>query len=122
MNYQRDYAIGEPTRRDVDAREGDTLLEFGAAWCPHCMAVQPALATLMQAHPNVDHVKVEDGRGKPLGRSFEVRLWPTLVLVRDGEEIARAVRPTGRDDLRVLSSALQRDSPGRSAQNELLAG
>jgi thioredoxin 1 len=37
----------------------------------------------------VRHVKVEDGSGRRLGRSFGVKLWPTLVFLRDGREVAR---------------------------------
>jgi thioredoxin 1 len=37
---------------------------------------------------------VEDGSGRRLGRSFAVKLWPTLVFLRDGEEISRLVRPS----------------------------
>ena len=39
-------------------------------------------------------LKVEDGRGKPLGRSFKVKLWPTLIFLKDGVEVERLVRPT----------------------------
>ncbi|MBC7514142.1 MAG: thioredoxin family protein, partial [Herminiimonas sp.] len=45
-------------------------------------------------HPHVEHIKVEDGSGRPLGRSFNVRLWPTLIFLQDGREVARLVRPT----------------------------
>jgi thioredoxin 1 len=48
---------------------------------------------LRRAIPGVRHVKVEDGSGRRLGRSFGVKLWPTLVFLRDGTERARAVRP-----------------------------
>ena len=39
------------------------------------------------------HLKVADGPGRPLGRSYRVKLWPTLVFLRDGQEVARLVRP-----------------------------
>lgn len=38
-------------------------------------------------------MKIEDGRGRPLGRAFGIKLWPTLVFLRDGVEVARVVRP-----------------------------
>ncbi len=90
----------EPSRAEVDALSGSTLLEFGATWCPHCQAAQPHIASVLAAHPQVRHIKVEDGKGRPLGRSFGVKLWPTLVLLDDGTEVARAVRPT---DARAIS-------------------
>jgi thioredoxin 1 len=66
----------------------------------------PQLAALLEEHPGVRHIKVEDGKGKPLGRSFRVKLWPTLVFLRDGQVVARAVRP-GRDEIRQGLEALR---------------
>ena len=45
----------------------------------------------------VRHIKIEDGSGRPLGRSFRVKLWPTLVFLRDGVELARVVRPANAE-------------------------
>jgi thioredoxin 1 len=84
----------EPTREDVDAMAGPVVLEFGATWCPHCQAIQPPMADALAKHPQVRHIKVEDGKGKPLGRSFQVKLWPTLVFLRDGHVVSQAVRPS----------------------------
>ena len=88
-----------PTRHDVDALPGLTLLEFGTDWCGHCRAAQPAIAQALSAQSGWRHLKVEDGPGRPLGRSFRVKLWPTLVLLRDGVEVARLVRPTRADEV-----------------------
>jgi thioredoxin 1 len=97
-------AAGEPTRAAIDALTGPTLLEFGTSWCGHCRAAQPLIAAALAAHPPVRHLKVEDGSGLPLGRSFGVRLWPTLVFLAGGREIARLVRPRER---RAIDAALE---------------
>ena len=89
-----------PTRAEVDALPGLTLLEFGTDWCGHCRAAQPALAEVLPQQPDWRHLKVEDGPGRALGRSFRVKLWPTLILLRDGVELARVVRPTQADGIR----------------------
>ena len=93
MSINLEYATHEPDRREVDRLTGPTLLEFGSPTCGHCRAAQPLLATALASHPAVRHIKVADGRGRPLGRSFNVKLWPTLVFLRDGRETARLVRP-----------------------------
>jgi thioredoxin 1 len=93
MNSYQAQARPEPTREEIDTSTGDVLLEFGAQWCPHCHGVQGALQTWLARYPNVRHIKVEDGRGKPLGRSFRVKLWPTLIFLRDGKVIEQYVRP-----------------------------
>lgn len=93
MPMTREYASPGPSRAEVDALRGVTLLEFGTPWCGFCRAAQPLLATALDGHPDVDHVKVEDGPGRRLGRSFGVKLWPTLVFLRDGAEVGRLVRP-----------------------------
>lgn len=97
----------EPTREELDAQAGTTLLEFGAAWCGFCRAAQPLIASALAHHPEVRHIKVEDGPGRRLGRSYRVKLWPTLVLLVDGQEVGRVLRPASPDELEALL-ALQR--------------
>ncbi len=95
----------ESKRADVDALAGPVLLEFGTSWCGFCRAAQPHIARATDAHPGVRHLRIEDGRGRRLGRSFAVKLWPTLVFLRDGREIERLVRPR---DAATIAAGLAR--------------
>jgi thioredoxin 1 len=88
-----EYAETEPTREEVDHLPGATVVEFGSPWCGYCRAAQPLIAEAFAAHADVRHIKVHDASGRRLGRSFRVKLWPTLVFLRDGQEVARLVRP-----------------------------
>jgi thioredoxin 1 len=97
----REYAAAEPKRAEVDALPGATLLEFGSPWCGWCRRAQPLIEEALAAHPWVRHIKVADASGRRLGRSFGVKLWPTLVFLKDGQELARAVRPGDREEIRA---------------------
>lgn len=92
MTMNEVYAAIEPTRAEIDMLEGPTMLEFGSPSCGHCRAAQPLLASAFSDHPTVRHIKIADGSGRPLGRSFKVKLWPTMVFLSNGREIARLVR------------------------------
>jgi thioredoxin 1 len=87
------YSSAAPTRAEIDALAGATVLEFGTDWCGFCQRAQPLIGQAFEGHPEVRHLKIEDGPGRSLGRSFKVKLWPTLIFLRDGAEVARVVRP-----------------------------
>ncbi|MBL0124284.1 MAG: thioredoxin family protein [Betaproteobacteria bacterium] len=91
------YADVEPGRAEIDARKDPVMIEFGSPWCGHCRAAQALIAVALEKHPGVHHIKIADGPGRPLGRSFKVKLWPTLIFLHDGMEKSRLVRPVDSD-------------------------
>jgi len=99
------YESREPARDEVDRWPGPVLLEFGSATCGWCRAAKPHVEAALAAHPKVRHVRIADGSGRPLGRSYRVKLWPTLVFLRDGAEVARLVRP---HETQAIAEALAR--------------
>ena len=94
------YARTEPPRAEVDQLVGPSMLEFGSPTCGYCRAVQPLLASALADHPGVRHIKIADASGRRLGRSYNVKLWPTLVFLSDGRETARLVRPRDPEAIR----------------------
>ena len=99
------YADVEPERAEVEQLPGATVVEFGSPWCGHCRRAQPLVTEALAAHSGVRHIKIADASGKRLGRSFRIKLWPTLVFLKDGKEVERLVRPT---EVKPIVQALQK--------------
>lgn len=106
MGFNAEYSEEAPSLDDINGLSGVALLEFGAPWCGHCQAAHAAAKEVINEQSDVLHIKVFDGKGKRLGRQFGVKLWPTLILLRDGEEVGRIVRFTSVDEVRQLFALL----------------
>ena len=109
MEMTEHYANIEPSRAEVDALEGPVLLEFGTVWCGHCRAAQLLIGKALTDRSGIRHLKIEDGPGRPLGRSFRVKLWPTLILLDKGQELGRVVRPQNVQAIQHVLGATGRD-------------
>jgi thioredoxin 1 len=106
VGFNPDYAAEPPTFEQVSALTGFAIIEFGTAWCGHCKASWPAVKDVL-TDLQILHIKVEDGKGKLLGRQFQVTLWPTLILLHCGKEIARLVRPLDVTEVREFLSNIE---------------
>jgi thioredoxin 1 len=100
------YQSTQPERAAIDAMPGIVALDFGTDWCGYCKAAAAAIGAALAEQPAARHIKVEDGPGRALGRAFRVKLWPTVIILQDGKERARVVRPGDSDEVRAaLASA-----------------
>lgn len=100
-----------PTREEVDRLKGAVLVEFGTEWCGHCRALAPEVARLLGANAHVRHVKVEDGPGRSLGRSFHVRFWPSLVFMKDGVVVRQLARPSNQELREAFAATADAPAP-----------
>lgn len=99
MPYTANYTSQTMPLEQLEGIQGSCVVEFGTDWCGHCQAAQPHITQAFARHPELRHIKVEDGPGRRLGRSFRVKLWPTLIFMHDGGEIARLVRPQSAQEI-----------------------
>jgi thioredoxin 1 len=106
MSFAETYQSEQPERAEIDAAQGAMVLEFGTNWCGFCRNAQPAIREALAEQLDLRHVKVEDGPGRPLGRSYRIKLWPTLVMLKDGVEVGRVVRPADATEVRQQLAAL----------------
>ena len=105
------YSTEQPVREDLDATRGPAVVILGTDWCGYCRGAERHIAPALAAHPDVPVHAVEDGKGRRLGRSYRVKLWPTMIFLHDGVEVDRVVRPTGRQE---IDEALEKITAGGS--------
>ena len=108
FGFNPHYGEEEPTLEEVKSFQGDAILEFGAPWCGHCQAALPAVQMVLAGYSELLHIKVYDGKGKKLGRAFRVKLWPTLIVLHMGKELARIERPLNEQDVEHLLDLLKK--------------
>ncbi len=101
-----EYLPESITREEVDALSGATVLQFGTNWCGYCRAAVSVIEPVLAESGDLRRILVEDGKGRPLGRSYRVKLWPTLIFLADGVEVARVVRPWKKDDVSAALAEL----------------
>jgi thioredoxin 1 len=100
------YSDTAPERDTLDATPGPMILEFGSNTCGICQAAAPLIAEALTT-VTIAHVRVQDGKGRRLGRDYGVKLWPTLIFLRNGQEVTRVVRPTDLQELLDAVTLLQ---------------
>jgi thioredoxin 1 len=83
------------------------VVDFWAPWCAPCLALAPTFAALAERYAGralFAKLRVDECPGTRDGRG--VTHIPTILLFRDGREVARLVDP-GRDDLaRAIEAAV----------------
>ena len=94
------------------------MLEFGTPWCSHCQSAQLLIQQALQPEGRCS-IKVEDV-SVSRWRSYRVKLWPTLVFLRDGAEVAWRGGSAGVvQDIRQALSMLQDRQLNPTAQRLL---
>ena len=102
-----DYQASSLDRAQVDGDSGLLVLDFGTEWCGHCCRTRPLTDSVLAIETGIRHLRIEDGPGRALGRSFRVKLWPTLIFLRNGREQTRLVRPQDAQELKDAIAALK---------------
>jgi thioredoxin 2 len=66
------------------------LVDFWATWCGPCRMVSPTLETLAsETADQLKLVKVDIDRSPALAQRFQIQSVPTLLVMRDGQVVAR---------------------------------
>ncbi len=80
-------------------KEGYVLVDFFANWCGPCKMLGPVLEEIASDRSDVQIIKIDIDENEETPRKFGVMSIPTLVLMKDGKEVAKQVGLLSRSDL-----------------------
>ena len=100
--YQEAYELDVLTYTKVG--EGVWLLKFYAPWCGHCKKMAPLYEKVAEHYHRSPNVLVRvgkiDGTAHPrLAAPFDIKGYPTLILLKDGQKVAEFDGPRTFDGL-----------------------
>lgn len=72
-------------------KEGVVLVDFFATWCGPCKMQSPVLEELKEDRGDVKVVKIDVDQETEIARLYGVMSIPTLILFKDGKEVAKNV-------------------------------
>lgn len=93
------YSEHAPDFETLCSTKGWVLLEFGANECSICQQKRELIDQARTQLINVNYYAIQDGKGKKLGRQFQIKLWPSLIMLKDGIEVLRCIRPENSEQL-----------------------
>ena len=68
------------------------LIDLWAEWCSPCLVIAPLLKQLVEEHEGklkLAKIEVDEGENMKLAGHYKVRGFPTIILIINGEEVAR---------------------------------
>ncbi|MBQ8281468.1 MAG: thioredoxin [Lachnospiraceae bacterium] len=80
-NYQSEVAESSKT----------VLLDFWASWCGPCSMLTPIVHEFAEENPDVKVCKINVDEAGDLSAKFRIANIPTLVVVKNGEEVKRSI-------------------------------
>ena len=94
--------IGTSQNFDKLISQGKVLVDFWADWCTPCKEIAPILEKMTTMELNFKLVKVDVDANTNLMNKYNATDLPTVVLFKDGVEVARKVGKGTLNDYRAL--------------------
>jgi thioredoxin-like negative regulator of GroEL len=85
----------DATKENFDELTGSglVLVDVWADSCRPCVALAPHMAHIASTNPDLTVVKLDASKARRLCMSLQVRGLPTILLLQDGQEVARISEP-----------------------------
>src|SRR5574344_1216537 len=82
---------GKNFEEEVLKSDKTVLVDFFATWCGPCKSLSPIVDEVAEENENLKVVKVDVDEAQDLASKYGVMSIPTLVVIKNGEEVNRSV-------------------------------
>ena len=82
---------GQNFEEEVIKSEKPVLIDFYADWCGPCKMLSPIIDEIAEENSEIKVVKVNVDDSQDLAMKYQVMSIPTLVVIKNGEEVNRSV-------------------------------
>ena len=76
---------------EAETKEGLCVVDFFAVWCGPCKILGPIMENVQEELKDVKIFKVDVDENEQTAKNFGVMSIPTIVILKDGQEIGRHV-------------------------------
>lgn len=82
---------GQNFEKEVLQSEKPVLIDFYADWCGPCKMLSPMVDEVAKENQDIKVVKVNVDDAQELAMQYQVMSIPTLVIIKNGEEVKRSI-------------------------------
>lgn len=75
------------------------LIDFYAEWCMPCKAYSPIVESVASENEDIKVVKIDVDNAQEIAYKYQVMSIPTTVIIKNGQEVNRAVGMMSKSDL-----------------------
>ena len=112
-NLSQDVVENEESKVSIEVTEATfesevlksdktVLVDFYADWCNPCKILSPILEEVARENPDIKLVKIDVDTNENLAYEYRAYSIPTLVVIKDGKEVKRAVGAMPKEDVLEL--------------------
>ncbi len=88
--------------KEVLEAEGVVLVDFWAPWCTPCRMLSPVIDEVADEITGAKVVKVNVDEQQELAEKYNVMSIPTLVVMKDGQEVKRSMGFIPKEAVKAL--------------------
>lgn len=85
--------------KEVINSDKTVLIDFYADWCGPCKAYSPIVESVATENEDIKVVKINVDNAQDIAIKYQVMSIPTTVVIKNGQEINRAVGMMSKSDL-----------------------